>query len=52
MKQSKPQRRIPWYEFDIPHEKPPTKGWWKKFQHRLERNFWKRFLNKKDKTNE
>lgn len=25
MKQSKPQRRIPWYEFDVPYEKPSHK---------------------------
>ena len=49
MKQSKPQCIIPWYEFDVPYEKPPTKCWWEKFQHRLERNFWKRFINKEDK---
>ena len=23
MKQSKPQSRIPWYESDVPYEKPP-----------------------------
>lgn len=42
MKKQKPQHRIPWWCYD----KPPTKGWWKKFQRRTERVFWKRFLKK------
>ena len=37
MKQQKPHNRIPWWAFDIPIEKPPTKGWWKIWQRRKER---------------
>ena len=49
MKQSKPQRRIPWYEFDVPYEKPPHKILVEEISTSLERNFWKRFINKEDK---
>lgn len=48
MKKSKPQHRMPWYEFDVLYEKPPTKGWWKRFQRRLERTIWKRRILKED----
>lgn len=48
MKQGKPHRRIPWYCFDVPYEKPPTKGWWKKFQRQWERVWWKRQIRKED----
>lgn len=37
MKRQKPEHRIPWWAFDIPIEKPPTKGWWKIWQRRKER---------------
>ena len=47
MKQKKPSRRIPWYEFDIPYENP-NKGWWKKFQRQWERVWWKRQIRKED----
>ena len=46
MKHAKPQHRIPWWCFDVPHEKPSTQGWWKSFQKRLERNFWKREIRR------
>lgn len=48
MKYNKPSRRIPWYCFDVPYEKPSTKGWWKKFQRRWERVWWKGQIRKDD----
>ena len=50
MKRAKPQHRIPWWCFDIPYESP-QKGWWKRFQRRLERNFWKREIINHRKEN-
>ena len=41
MKRQKPHNRIPWWCFDIPFEKPPTKGWWKIWQRRKERRYGK-----------
>lgn len=52
MKRAKPQHRISWWCFDIPYDKPSTKGWWKRFQRRLERNFWKREINNANISNE
>ena len=52
MKKKKPQHRIPWWCFDIPYEKPPTKGWWKKFYRRVERVYWKKYLKKEDYKND
>lgn len=46
MKQQKPQHRIPWFCFDVPYDKPPTKGFWKRWQRQRERNFWKNKLKK------
>lgn len=41
MKRQKPHNRIPWWCFDIPFEKPPTKSWWKIWQRRKERRYGK-----------
>lgn len=46
MKRRKPQHRIPLFAFDEPYDKPPTKGWWKIWQRRKERTFWKNEINK------
>lgn len=41
MKRQKPHNRIPWWCFEIPYQKPPTKGWWKIWQRRKERRYGK-----------
>lgn len=48
MKCAKPQHRIPWWCFDEPYEKPSTKGYWKKFQRRIERLFWKKSIREEN----
>lgn len=50
MKRQKPHHRIPWWCFDVPYEKPPTKGWWKLWQRRKERRYGK--IKTKDSNNE
>ena len=41
MKRQKPNHRIPWWCFDVPYEKTPTKGWWKIWQRKKERRYGK-----------
>lgn len=47
MKCAKPQHRIPWWCFDEPYEKPAT-NYWKKFQRRVERLFWKKSIREEN----
>lgn len=46
MKRQKPHNRIPWWAFDTPIEKPPTKDWWKIWQRRKERRYGKEQVRK------